>query len=118
MINKETFKKDYIRMMDSVRHDHQYLGDFSCRGVYCTDCPLKLVECEHSEGASDVVNIVEQWSIKHPFINNTINILDKIAKEVTDQSYLSYDSNPRHIIDEALVLDILHKYKEESEVKE
>lgn len=39
------------------------------------------------------------------------SILDEIAKEVSSKSYLSYDDNPRHIIDEDWVLEIINKYK-------
>ena len=42
-------------------------------------------------------------------------VLDKIAKEITDNSYLSYDDNPRHIIDEDWVLEIIDKHRKESE---
>ncbi len=41
------------------------------------------------------------------------SILDKIRAEIIDKSYLSYDNNPRHIIDESWVLEIIDKYKEE-----
>lgn len=43
------------------------------------------------------------------------SVLDKIKAEITDKSYLSYDNNPRHIIDESWVLEIIDKYKTESE---
>ena len=45
------------------------------------------------------------------------NVLNDIKAEITDKSYLSYDDNPRHIIDESWVLDIIDKYKAESEEK-
>lgn len=38
-------------------------------------------------------------------------VLDKIRAEIIDESYLSYDGNPRHIIDESWVLEIIDKYK-------
>ena len=41
--------------------------------------------------------------------------LDKIKAEIEEKSYLSYDDNPRHIIDESWVIEIIDKYKTESE---
>lgn len=35
---EEQYKKDYVRMMDSLRQDH--LGEKNCGGVDCDDCPL------------------------------------------------------------------------------
>lgn len=43
------------------------------------------------------------------------DVLDKIRTEITDKSYLSYDDNPRHVIDESWVLEIIDKYREVSE---
>ena len=45
------------------------------------------------------------------------DVLDEIKAKIEDESYLSYDDNPRHIIDESWVLEIIDKYKE-SEDKE
>ena len=42
--------------------------------------------------------------------------LDKIKAEVADQSYLSYDGNPRHIIDESWVFEIIDKYAEQEDM--
>ena len=35
---EEQYKKDYVRMMDSLRQD--YLGAKTCGGVDCGNCPL------------------------------------------------------------------------------
>lgn len=40
-------------------------------------------------------------------------VLDKISAEVIDKSYLSYDDNPRRIIDESWVIEIIDKYRKE-----
>lgn len=40
-------------------------------------------------------------------------VLDKIRAEIEEESYLSYDDNPRHIIDESWVIEIINKYKAE-----
>lgn len=46
---EEQYKKDYVRMMDSLRQDH--LGEKNCGGVDCDDCPLfkKLVVIKWKE---------------------------------------------------------------------
>jgi len=40
-------------------------------------------------------------------------VLDEIRLGIEDESYLSYDNNPRHILDEVQVLEIIDKYKAE-----
>ena len=42
-------------------------------------------------------------------------VLDKIRAEIEEKSYLSYDDNPRHIIDESWVIEIIDKYRTERE---
>lgn len=38
-------------------------------------------------------------------------ILESIINEVKEQSYLTYDDNPRRAIDEIEVIEIINKYK-------
>ena len=45
------------------------------------------------------------------------DVLDEIKAKIEDESYLSYDDNPRHIIDESWVLEIIDKHRKESDGK-
>ena len=47
--------------------------------------------------------------------NKGLEMLDKIRAEIMDKSYLSYDDNPRRIIDESWVLEIIDKYRAEKQ---
>lgn len=74
MINKETYKKELVRMWDSVRTNSK--GELTCSGVKCEDCPLYYVSVCHSyssvnayevyEKAIKCINYVERWSKEHP----------------------------------------------------
>ena len=38
MMDKEEYKKEIVRMWDSIRDKHK--GEYSCYGVDCDSCPL------------------------------------------------------------------------------
>ncbi len=68
----------------------------------------------------DAKDYIREWCPygKQDEIINALDqepILDKIRAEIEEKSYLSYDNNPRHIIDESWVIEIIDKYKAESE---
>lgn len=71
---EEQYKKDYVRMMDSLRQDH--LGEKNCGGVDCDDCPLfKKTCCNQVEGdlyyrGLETVKIVHKWAKMNPIITN------------------------------------------------
>ncbi len=41
------------------------------------------------------------------------SVLDEIKAKIEEESYLSYDDNPRRILDESCVLHTIDKYKNE-----
>ncbi len=93
-----------------------------CRCSHDTDKVLiSLDDFERLLNESDVA--YEQVKQLQTIIENLQEIkveavreaLDKIKAEIIDKSYLSYDDNPRRIIDESWVLEIIDKYKTESE---
>ena len=45
MLDKETYKREIIRMWDSLRSE-EYKGEESCRGVECKKCALYFFECD------------------------------------------------------------------------
>lgn len=71
MLDKETYTKEFIRMMDSIRETHK--GEENCNGVMCDNgCPLKDV-CDYDCYTSkppvfEIIEIVEKWAKGHPVI--------------------------------------------------
>lgn len=69
MLDEETYKKELIRMWDTLRSDENK-GEGSCEGVYCGDCPLQddfaNETCTYNINAFKVIKIVEKWSKEHP----------------------------------------------------
>lgn len=61
--DSETYKKEFTRMMDSMRDDHK--GEFSCNGIECRLCPLNEACDKRAVGAFDTVATVERWATLH-----------------------------------------------------
>lgn len=68
MLDKETYKKELIRMWDSLRDDEYYKGYDNCAGVICEKCPLHGFDygCSCSLSTVEIYNAVEKWSKEHP----------------------------------------------------
>lgn len=70
MIDKETYKKEIIRMFASFRHDKAKFEYCLCSCEQCDDCPL--LDCCHMHGTVrpydvfEVIEKVEKWSKEHP----------------------------------------------------
>ena len=65
MIDKETYKKEIVRMWDGIRDD-EYKGIESCSGVKdCGECPLYNIGCGESSNAFEMIEAVEKWSKEH-----------------------------------------------------
>lgn len=70
MIDEETYKKEIVRMWDTIRCDEDK-GKGSCSGVYCGDCQLSSQDdfandtCTNNINAFKVIKIVEKWSKEH-----------------------------------------------------
>ena len=71
MIDKDTFKRECARMMDSVRDD-EHKGGCNCDGVKCALCPLRVicgtVSTRNIFNAFETIEAVEEWSKKHPVV--------------------------------------------------
>lgn len=87
MIDKETFKRDYIRMMDSVR-GVTYKGKPNCKGVYCGNCPIDGL-CQ-AQMAFDIIEEVEQWAKEHPIVTYAGKFKEVFGREprLTSGGYL------------------------------
>ena len=65
MIDKDTYKRELVRMWDSLRDD-EYKGIESCSGVNdCGGCPLNNIKCGESSKAFEMIEAVEKWSKEH-----------------------------------------------------
>ena len=71
MMDERTYKKEIIRMWDTLRGDEDK-GKGSCDGVYCGDCPLSTQDdfvndtCTNNINAFKVIKIVEKWARENP----------------------------------------------------
>ena len=66
MIDKEKYKRELVRMWDTLRDD-KYKGIESCSGVNdCGGCPLNNIKCGESSKAFEMIEAVEKWSREHP----------------------------------------------------
>ena len=71
MLDKDTYKRELVRMWDSVREGHK--GEPTCGGVVCDNrCPLYVKNelgnriCWSSADCFEVIKAVEKWSKEHP----------------------------------------------------
>ena len=66
MLDKDTYKKELLRMWDSLRTE--YVGRDSCIGVKCEKCPLHENgnHCAGIKSAFEAIATVEKWSREHP----------------------------------------------------
>lgn len=65
MLDKETYKKELIRMWDSIRVT--YKGSEFCSGIPCGECPLDQTGgCDYPINAIAMAEAVEKWSNEHP----------------------------------------------------
>lgn len=62
MMNKEEYKKEIVRMWDSLRTENK--GEYSCYGVDCEFCPLGR-RCDRIF-SFEMIEAVEKWSKENP----------------------------------------------------
>lgn len=67
MLDEETYRKEIVRMWDSLRTD-EHAGERSCKGVRCGDCLLytKNDICKSNINAFEFIKVIEEWSKEHP----------------------------------------------------
>ena len=94
-MDKETYKRELVRMWDSLRED-EYKGEDYCSGVKCEECPLSEVKgCKNLINYFELNEIVEKWSESHHNIKTVTNRdkLKEVFNIILDENtefYLSY----------------------------
>lgn len=72
MLTKEKYKRDLIRMWDSVRSTRK--GEKNCGGISCADCPFKGKICGEDTAAifnaHEAIEIIENWGKENPAKTN------------------------------------------------
>lgn len=97
MMNKEEYKKELVRMWDSVRDD-KFKGRNNCEGVICSECQFCDIndnDCYTSINAVEMVEVVEKWSKEHPPKHKVsqleYDILEQYANRGFACCFLEYD---------------------------
>lgn len=87
--SEEKFQKDLIRMFDTYRkYNRDYMGDSSCTGVECIDCPLRVRDessdelCIAKKGRTfEAIGFVYEWALKHPVTTNADKLIVVFGKD-------------------------------------
>lgn len=117
---EEQFKKDYVRMMDSLRDDDYPKGSIDCSGVSCYKCPIKNC-CDNDDYNSvfKVFKIVHDWAKEHQIVTNRdklkevfgINVINSIVVDCEKkESFKAYSFS--NIKDKRIVLNPISQYDE------
>lgn len=92
MMTEEEYKKELIRMFDSLRKDHK--GVEECDGVLCSDCPfgsMKEDRCAYPFYVVEAYNIVEKWSKEHPPKHYVSQLEYDILCTALDYEFVTFD---------------------------
>ena len=86
MLGKEEYKRELVRMWDSVRDYNK--GESSCYSVECDDCVLQHICNSYTQSnevyhAVEMVETVEKWSKEHSIITNRDKFKEMFGFEVT-----------------------------------
>lgn len=66
MMTKEEYKREVVRMFNSLRDD-RLKEDDDCSGVQCCEeCALYGIDCGNSTKAFEMIEAVEKWAKENP----------------------------------------------------
>lgn len=109
MMTKEEYKRELIRMWDSIRTE--YIGRDTCKGVLCKQCRFSdLKNCSSIANAFEAIEIVERWSKEHQQKKYKVSRMEyDILK-----SYLDYKNHMTvdiadYFFEDGLLLSLLKK---------
>lgn len=98
-MNKEEYKKEIVRMWDSLRDDkykgyHDYNSEMcECSGVQCCEkCALYGVDCGSSTNAFEMIEAVEKWSKEHPQKHKISQLEYDILEKFANSGFACYFS--------------------------
>lgn len=96
MLDEKTFKKELVRMWDSLRGD-RYKGYCSCSGLSCNRCPLYKIGCREPMNTFKMIEEVEKWSKEHRPKKFKVSRLEydilKYLSDNTSSKYITRDAN-------------------------
>ena len=112
MMDKETYKRELIRMWDSLRAINK--GESTCISVKCKYCPFNKSERGCNDGGFinifEKIEIVEKWSESHPNIKTVTNRdkLKEVFHIILDEDTEFYLSFSRFSLDNDLEQELIH----------
>ena len=87
MITKEEYKKEIVRMFNSLRDD-RLKEDDDCSGVQCCEeCALYGVDCGSSTNAFEMIEAVEKWAKENPQKYKVSRVEYDILEPFTNRGY-------------------------------
>lgn len=89
-MTKEEYKRNLIRMFDSIRNNHK--GEKDCDGISCADCPFrgKICNRELVFNSYEAIEIVEQWAKEHPIVTNAMKFKEVFGIEPSKQTCFNH----------------------------
>lgn len=94
MMTKEEYKKEIIRMWDSVRDD-KFKGRNNCEGVICSECQFCDIndndnDCYEPINAVEMIEAVEKWSKEHPQKHKVSQLEYDILEQYANRGFACY----------------------------
>lgn len=90
MMTKEEYKKNLVRMFDSIRVECK--GKDSCAGVDCNNCPFYERVCNVTRlRPYEVIEVIERWTDEHPIITNAMKFKEVFGTEVLKDACVNGD---------------------------
>lgn len=86
-MTKEEYKRNLIRMFDSIRDE--FKGGENCAGVGCGSCPFYEEVCSIGQvkfHVYEAINVVEKWVKEHPIVTNADKFREVFGTEPSKDS--------------------------------
>lgn len=91
-MTKEEYKKELVRMWDSVRDDKSK-GRNKCEGVICSECQFCDIndnDCYEPINAIEMIEAVEKWSKEHPQKHKVSQLEYDILEQYANRGFACY----------------------------
>ena len=90
MMTKEEYKKELVRMWNTLRDDRYKIYN-ACNGVSCSKCPLHGIGCSEPLSSYEIVEIIKKWSKEHPQKHKVSKLEFDILEEILEERNLWSD---------------------------